>query len=1187
MSRPENVAVAGYVPTSDKALHYINSYLGFFKDNSYRDHCIVDPCAGEGQALRSIKQTCGLALCTYTCELEQTRSETLQKVLGSYHNRHWQGDAFKITWKGHAGLLWLNPPYDVDKEYKRLEERFLQRFAPILAPNGLLVYLIPYYALSASVKTLAKHFSTLECFRFPEEEWGYKQVALFGIKRDIPASDFALDQNTIAQINQWASNPDEIPPLSEQDRPRYQVPTSYMEEWKLKPFDITGLISVHKPWSDSKTSTVKGFVPDRPLLELCTARYTVATVPRPAHVAAGIAAGIFNGVPISGEGLPTLLVKGIFQKEWHKQEEKTNAKGEITSTVVVQKPKLLVTTLNLETRQFQELSTAHESEGSIAYLIKHYGPSLAEAMEKQCQIQFRPQQNNIPLKETNRTLYPPQINAAKACLNLINKGVPALLLGEVGVGKTSVAQTVAHSYGAKRILVLCPPHLLSTWEKEIQAVLPWTKVKFLFDPSDVDSLAGDNTDTIIAVLSREDAKLGHAFESVSDQCPKCFALLPNEDLAKKRLNCQATKLIPIDDLAKVAQKLAFDLRKYAPNENSLISELTGKTDFHKKLALKSQKIPWDKPKLKSLYRAVDILRNLEKSKQGSLHEILAILQDDNLTYEIAKASLAEEAKDRSYAAYDSFALELAFLLKPKSKLQIQLFEEGKSHTYLKHLFSHAEQECFTDDTHVKRTKWGFKEIEWANGKLRYDKREASELDAYFDILRLLSSLGTFQRSPVCGEFLYQSVPKPRRVSLVKYIQKRHKKLFDFLIVDEAHEYSGDGSAQEKAAHRLMDFRIPTILMTGSIMNGYAESLFTNFWYISRSFREEFPEREGSKSVFVERYGYLKKEIREGDTSKPSSASYGAVTDRVEKSERIIGKAPGILPVFLFRHLLSQAVTLQIEDFDLDLPKCTDDPRPIIPSPEQKKHYDNLVVKLKAALKRDRFTERSGQLFGALSELPSYLDLAFRDYTVAYPDGTSVTQIPRCEGELPKETWLCKTVQDETTQGFKCLVLVWHTELLPYVGSLLSRKLGIKVEVLDVEKVSPKKREDWIDKKVITKNVDVLVCNPVGIQTGLNNLRYFNRLVWYENPGCKPIVSRQTIGRIRRIGQTVATKSIFAYYEDTLQENLYQLLTHKVGVSQMTDGLDPDASLYAIGAVDETFDTSLSIGKYLYKILMDE
>ena len=47
-----------------------------------------------------------------------------------------------------------------------------------------------------------------------------------------------------------------------------------------------------------------------------------------------------------------------------------------------------------------------------------------------------------------------------------------------------------------------------------------------------------------------------------------------------------------------------------------------------------------------------------------------------------------------------------------------------------------------------------------------------------------------------------------------------------------------GSAQQRAAHRLVQLpRVPVIALTGSLMGGYASSLFANAWALSQRFRQ--------------------------------------------------------------------------------------------------------------------------------------------------------------------------------------------------------------------------------------------------------------------------------------------------------------------------------------------------------------
>ena len=59
--------------------------------------------------------------------------------------------------------------------------------------------------------------------------------------------------------------------------------------------------------------------------------------------------------------------------------------------------------------------------------------------------------------------------------------------------------------------------------------------------------------------------------------------------------------------------------------------------------------------------------------------------------------------------------------------------------------------------------------------------------------------------------------------------KKHRKLFDVVICDEFHEYSTDGSAQERALHRLTE-AIPLVLpLTGSLGQKVTDEPETWLW----------------------------------------------------------------------------------------------------------------------------------------------------------------------------------------------------------------------------------------------------------------------------------------------------------------------------------------------------------------------
>jgi hypothetical protein len=123
---------------------------------------------------------------TYGIELDHDRAtEARQRI----HHLLW-GDALvemRIS-PGAFGLVYLNPPYDYslepDARAQRLEALFLARFKDVLQKDGWLVLVVPYTVLAACAPVLARYFTDLQVYAFPEEEFhSFHQCLVLGQKR--------------------------------------------------------------------------------------------------------------------------------------------------------------------------------------------------------------------------------------------------------------------------------------------------------------------------------------------------------------------------------------------------------------------------------------------------------------------------------------------------------------------------------------------------------------------------------------------------------------------------------------------------------------------------------------------------------------------------------------------------------------------------------------------------------------------------------------------------------------------------------------------------------------------------------------------------------------------------------------------------------------------------------------------
>jgi len=150
---------------------------------------LLDPCCGCGVALRfladGIKDNGGECK-TYGVELDSRRAEEaltrLDRVgFGSFFHSRTSNEAF------HAMLL--NPPYmSVITEggnNTRNEKRFLADSMSNLMIGGLLIYIIPYYRLTADIaRMLSENFSDITLWKFEAREFKkFKQMVVFGIRQ--------------------------------------------------------------------------------------------------------------------------------------------------------------------------------------------------------------------------------------------------------------------------------------------------------------------------------------------------------------------------------------------------------------------------------------------------------------------------------------------------------------------------------------------------------------------------------------------------------------------------------------------------------------------------------------------------------------------------------------------------------------------------------------------------------------------------------------------------------------------------------------------------------------------------------------------------------------------------------------------------------------------------------------------
>ena len=440
----------------------------------------------------------------------------------------------------------------------------------------------------------------------------------------------------------------------------------------------------------------------------------------------------------------------------------------------------------------------------------------------------------------------------------------------------------------------------------------------------------------------------------------------------------------------------------------------------------------------------------------------------------------------------------------------------------------------------------------------------------------------------CKSPLWQAdVAGPRRYPLADYVKHRMRGFFTLLLADEVHEFKGRGSAQGIAAGVLADACGQSLTLTGTLSGGYSSTLFHLLYRFSPQIRTEFGRSEEHR--WVSRYGFLEQTIHRGDNGYDEDGR----SSRRRGYRKTVREKPGLAPGALF-HLIGHSVFLRLSDVASDLPPYEE--RVLLSSMDgeadhtgfsQKEAYDRVFGKLRKAL-MDALTKGSKRLLATyLQTLLAYPDGCTRGETVLDPRTEDIlVQMPPLSEErlYPKEKALVDLVAAERLEGRRVLVYATHTgsrDVTERMSDILERH-GFKTAVMKAEAVPPDRREAWVAKKV-EEGIDVMICHPRLVQTGLD-LIAFPTIAWAE-VDYSVYTMRQASRRSWRIGQTRPVKVVFMSYRNTLQADALKLVAKKLQSSLAVEGELPEDGLAAYG--DEGDDLMIELARKIVNGEADE
>jgi len=199
-------------------------------------------------------------------------------------------------------------------------------------------------------------------------------------------------------------------------------------------------------------------------------------------------------------------------------------------------------------------------EISLKEFLTKYSHSLKKKVIDGLNPLFNPKQKDqwdeeaeLRLDQLKRKPFPAQKNAILALAKgfYVRKKKGLILVGEMGVGKTLCAIAVAHlmNKSAYRVLVMCPPHLVQKWLREVEETIPHAKAVNLNGNGlgELEKLrrAGPPTQPEWYVMGRERAKLHYRYrkavmylpKTATHRCPACGSELDEKIMKLRRPKC--------------------------------------------------------------------------------------------------------------------------------------------------------------------------------------------------------------------------------------------------------------------------------------------------------------------------------------------------------------------------------------------------------------------------------------------------------------------------------------------------------------------------------------------------------------------------------------------------------------------------------------------------------------------------
>lgn len=392
----------------------------------------------------------------------------------------------------------------------------------------------------------------------------------------------------------------------------------------------------------------------------------------------------------------------------------------------------------------------------------------------------------------------------------------------------------------------------------------------------------------------------------------------------------------------------------------------------------------------------------------------------------------------------------------------------------------------------------------------------------------------------------------KKYPIAKYIRERMQGVFDYCLVDECHEAKGL-TEQGQAVADLISSSKKSVLLTGTLLNGYADGLYYLLWRaVPKTMRAE-GFRFKDEGEFARIYGVNSRESRYATQAGIRQRRIGTVKEK---------RLPGVSPLVFTKFLLEHAVFLSLSDMSSGLTGYEEIPVPVTMDYELSVAYNEFETAFREYAGGGGRTNK--KCIGPfLQNLATYPDCPHMVSPIIHPDtGTliySPEQLPKQQRE--KEEELLNLVQERLRAGEKVLVFYSWVNKTDIGESLTDLFAEHRINAREMKSnISPDKREAWVEKN-LNEGMEVMICNPSLVETGLDLLD-FTSIIFFQM-GHNLFTMRQASRRSWRLSQTKDVKVYFMYYQTSIQEQTLSLMATKLQAAMALEGKFSEEGLRAM------------------------